>query len=38
MSEKIFQQVPAPVLTSYTDEEMRIRSMSFLKNVYQIDV
>ena len=33
MSEKIFQQVPAPVLTRYTDEEMRIRSMSFLKSL-----
>ena len=33
MSEKIFQQVPAPVLPRYTDEEMRIRSMSFLKSL-----
>ena len=33
MSEKIFQQVPAPVLTRYTDEEMRIRSMSFFKSL-----
>ena len=33
MSEKIFQQVPAPVLTRYTDEEMRTRSKSFLKSL-----
>ena len=33
MSEKIFQQVPAPVLPRYTDEEMRIRSRSFLKSL-----
>ncbi len=33
MSEKIFQQVPAPELPRYTDEEMRIRSMSFLKSL-----
>ena len=33
MSEKIFQQVPAPVLPRYTDEEMLIRSMSFFKSI-----
>ena len=33
MSEKIFQLVPAPVLTRYTDEEMRIRSMGFLNKI-----
>ena len=33
MSEKIFQQVPAPMLTRYTDEEMRTRSISFLKSL-----
>ena len=33
MSEKIFQQVPAPVLTRYTDEEMRTRSKSFLNSL-----
>ena len=33
MSEKIFQQVPAPVLPRYTDEEIQIRSMSFLKSL-----
>ena len=33
MSEKIFQQVPAPVLPRFTDEEMRIRSRSFLKSL-----
>ena len=33
MSEKIFQQVPAPVLPNYTDEEMLLRSVSFLKNM-----
>ena len=33
MSEIIFQQVPAPVLPRYSDEEMRIRSISFLKSL-----
>ena len=33
MSEKIFQQVLAPVLPRYTDEEMLIRSASFFKNI-----
>ena len=33
MSEKIFQQVPAPLLPRYTDEEMRIRSMGFFKSL-----
>ena len=33
MSEKIFQQVLAPVLPRYTDEEMLIRSMSFFKSI-----
>ena len=33
MSEQIFQQVPAPVLPRYTDEEMRIRSMNFFKSL-----
>ena len=33
MSEKIFQQVPAPVLPRYTDKEIQIRSMSFLKSL-----
>ena len=33
MSEKIFQQVPASLLPRYTDEEMRIRSMSFFKSL-----
>ena len=33
MSEKIFQQVLAPVLPRYSDEEMLIRSASFFKNI-----
>ena len=33
MSEKIFQQVLAPMLPRYTDEEMLIRSMSFFKSI-----
>ena len=33
MSKKIFQQISAPVLPKYTDEEMRIRSRSFLKSL-----
>ena len=33
MSEQIFQQVPAPVLPRYTNEEIRIRSMDFFKSL-----
>ena len=33
MSNKIFQQVFAPTLPRYTDEEMRIRSDSFFKKL-----
>ncbi len=38
MSEKIFQQVPAPLLPRYTDEEIRIRSIrchNFIVNIFE---